>query len=392
MAHGGEAVGRLDGKACFVYGAMPGETVAIRVTDDRGSWARATLDRVLVASGDRIEPPCRHFDECGGCDWQFARYENQLEWKRGVVAGQLRHLGRIDAPPVRETAAPGPPFAYRNRMDFFVAGGRPALRARRSHEAVPIAHCLVGAPAIDEMFRNLPDLGRAQRVILRCGVNTGDRLMIVHGTAPPGMDDLDVRIATTDGRRLRALRGEPFLTEQVAGVTFRITGTAFFQVNTAGAEGLVRFVAEALGERRTGSILDAYAGGGLFSLTAGAAGRVTAVESSGLAVSDLEANVAAAGAAVEIRRGRVETTIGNLGPFDAVIVDPPRRGLARDGVDAIVATDAPIIAYVSCDPASLGRDAALLTSAGYTLDWAQPVDLFPQTHHVETVARFVRGR
>ena len=120
MAHGGEAVARVGGKAHFIAGAIPGERVEGRVVRDKGSWARVEIHRVLDPSPLRVVPPCPHFEECGGCQWQFAGHRAQLDWKASIVAGQLRHLGGIADPPVRPAVAPGRPYGYRNRMDFVV--------------------------------------------------------------------------------------------------------------------------------------------------------------------------------------------------------------------------------------------------------------------------------
>jgi 23S rRNA (uracil1939-C5)-methyltransferase len=163
-------------------------------------------------------------------------------------------------------------------------------------------------------------------------------------------------------------------------------------VNTAGADALVRLVTQALELGPQDVLLDAYSGGGLFSCTAGtSAGRIIAVESDEAALQDLRHNCERTGVDARIVPGRFEEVAGDLGEYwTAAIVDPPRTGLGRSGVAAVTAAEPATVAYVSCDPASLGRDANLLAEAGYELDWARPVDMFPQTFHVETVAVFRR--
>ena len=130
LAHGGESVARVDGKTVFVAGVMPGEQATVRIVKDKGSWARAELVEITVPSVDRIEPQCQHFGVCGGCQWQFSPVETQTTWKRGVVQSQLAHLAGLADVVVRETETPGPAFGYRNRMDFKISGGRPALYIR----------------------------------------------------------------------------------------------------------------------------------------------------------------------------------------------------------------------------------------------------------------------
>jgi 23S rRNA (uracil1939-C5)-methyltransferase len=183
------------------------------------------------------------------------------------------------------------------------------------------------------------------------------------------------------------------LVETVAGVPFRITGDAFFQNHTPGAEALVGLVEEALAPQPGETLLDAYAGGGLFGLTVGrGTAGVIAVESSAVAAADLVHNAAGAPVPVRVVEGAVEEALPLLGArWDLAVADPPRSGLGERGLRAVTAGGPRAVAYVSCDPASLARDVRLLAEAGYRLEWAQPVDLFPQTFHIETVAAFRTG-
>lgn len=388
MAHGGEAVGRIGGKAVFVDGALPGETVVVDILEERGSWARAMLVSVVEASPERIEPLCGHFGHCGGCQWQFASRETQAEWKHDVVAGQLQHLGRIIDADVRPTLKPGPDFGYRNRMDFRVERGRPALYRRRSKEREALDECPILSDELASMLDEVGDLTPLDRITLRAGSNTGDRLAIVSGEVPEEAGGWSFPVCRVRRGRAEPIHGAPYLTEKVGGTTFRVTASAFFQNNTAGAEALADLVGEALQLTEEDILLDAYAGGGLFALTSGrGAGRVLAIESAGLAAADLAYNSRNVGVEVEVVAASVETGIGGEN-WTAVVCDPPRTGLGAAGVEALVGPGPRVIAYVACDPASLARDARLLRQAGYDLDYAVPVDMFPQTFHIETVARF----
>jgi 23S rRNA (uracil1939-C5)-methyltransferase len=390
IAHGGEAIGRLEGKACFVDGALPGERVRGQVVHDGGTWARVELREVVTPSPQRVEPPCPYFGACGGCQWQFAAYPAQLEWKRSILAGQLAHLGRVADPPVRETVAPGAPWRYRNRADFQVDGGRAAFSRRRSHLLQPIDDCLLLHPALAGLLARLGDLGAATALTLRVATATGDLLAVVEGPIPPQASDWGCGVVGREKHRLTPVVGPGHLVETVAGVPLRLTGDAFFQNHTAGAEALVALVAEALSPRPDETLLDAYAGGGLFGLTVGrGAAGVLAVESSPIAAADLQHNAAAAAMPVRVVEGAVEAALPHLGArWDLVVADPPRTGLGEGGVRAVTAGMPRALAYVSCDPASLARDTRALAAAGYRLDWAVPVDLFPQTFHIETVAAF----
>jgi 23S rRNA (uracil1939-C5)-methyltransferase len=394
MAHGGEAIARVDGKAHFVAGAMPGETVRGRVAVDRGSWARVSLVDVVDPSPRRVDPPCPHFADCGGCQWQFADHAAQMEWKRSIVAGQLTHLGGIDDPPVAPTVAAGGPYHYRNRMDFRVSGGRPALLRSASREPVPLDVCLLLVPPLEEVFHRLGDLEGMTRITLRASVATGDVLAIIGGRPPAGTAEWRTTGVVHAGRRgRRVLSGRDHIVETVGGTGFRITANAFFQNNSTGAEELVRLATDAAGVGPDETLLDAYAGGGLFAVTVGShAGRVIAVEDDPVSLSDLEHNLRhRAGAEWRVVPGRVEAALAGLGErWDVAVVDPPRTGLGEVGVEAITGGHPRAVVYVSCDPASLARDARLLDGRGYRLERATPVDMFPQTFHVETVARFGR--
>jgi 23S rRNA (uracil1939-C5)-methyltransferase len=392
MAHGGDAVGRNEGKAYFINGALPNETVTIADVDDRGSFAKARVLDVVEPSPERVEPTCPHFGVCGGCQWQYASYEGQLEMKRSIVEGQLRHLGKVEEPNVRPTVAPGPPLGYRNKMDFTVVDGRAALYRKRSHDLEPIDACQLLVPQLADLYGRLGPLDGVKRIVLRAGTRTGDTLVIVEGRLPPQIDDWGVSVAQLHRGRLTRVIGADHIHEMAADVRFRITGSAFFQVNTPGADALVALVGEALEPVIDDVLMDAYSGGGLFTATVGTtAGRVIAIESGSEAVGDLEHNLEANECYnAEIVEGRVEDEL--LDPVDKwtiAVCDPPRTGLGPEVVAGMVQTRPRALAYVSCDPASFARDVWHFAEHGYRLEWVTPVDLFPQSFHVEMVGSLV---
>jgi 23S rRNA (uracil1939-C5)-methyltransferase len=394
MAHGGSAIARIDGKAFFVDGALPGELLSGTIEVDKGSWGRILLDQILEPSPERVTPQCVHFDDCGGCQWQQGSYPAQLEWKRSIVAGQLAHLGRHPDPPVQPTVAPGPAYGYRNRMDYRVTAGRPALYARRSKQLVPLHECQILHPNLMALFVDLGDLSDVTAITLRTATTTGATMAIITGEVPRQASSWGCSVALVSNNELFAVHGDPVLEETVADIPFRITGTSFFQNNTAGAEELVRLVAAAADLGPDDTLLDAYAGGGLFAAAVGRdAGRVLAIEVDELSAHDLQANLNRAGIdEFRILRAATEDAIERIDEYwDVAVVDPPRRGLGSGGVDAVTAASPRTIVYVSCDPASLARDTVLLADHGYQLTLATPVDMFPHTFHVETVARFMRA-
>ena len=364
MAHGGRAVAHHEGQVVFIEGAYPGESVHVEITGGGKRHLFARVTSVEEPSPARVQPPCIHFGSCGGCQWQSAQYGAQLEWKRAIVSDQLAHLGGMPDAEVRNTIAPGPPYGYRNRMDFKLVRGRPALSRAASHELVSIHKCHLMVPPLEALFHALPTRPGASRVTIRAGAATGQTL---------AMYDEETGV----------------IEEVVAGCTFRITGRAFFQNNTAGAEALVGLVREVLEPQPTDVLVDGYAGGGLFAATVGpACQRVIGVESDRITAADFEQNVG-----VRALRKKFESAASLLPKaFDLAVVDPPRSGLGREGVGVLAGGRPRRIAYVSCDPASFARDARLLGDQGYGLEWVQPVDMFPQTFHVEIVGCFEAGR
>ncbi len=392
IAHGGEGVGRIDGKAHFVAGAIPGERVEIEVFKEKSRWARGRLVEVLNASPDRIDPPCPAYPVCGGCTWQHASYERQLEWKGDVVTGQLTHIGGLTDVEVRPAIAPGPQYAYRNRMDFSVADGRPALHEHRSDRLVGLNGCPLLRPELAKRFAALGDLTGIRKIALRSGVNTGDVLIMVEGRVPSQTGKWNASVVAQSRQGIRTVHGRPWFEEEIDGVRFRVPANAFFQVNTAGAEELVRLVTNAAGVTGDDVLLDGYAGVGLFAATVGrSAGRVVTIDAGKAAFDAVTGNLE------QVIPGRYRSLLGQFervaetakDRWNVAVVDPPRAGLGTGGVAAVTRTGPRTIVLVSCDPASLARDASLLGESGYRVDWVQPVDLFPQTYHIETVTRFV---
>jgi len=393
MAHGGSAIARLEGKAYFVDGAVPGDLITGTIDVDKGSWGRIRLDKIIEQSPDRIDPACRYFGHCGGCQWQMGDYQAQLAWKREIVIGQLAHLGRHPEPPVRPTVAPGPLYGYRNRMDYRVASGHPALHERKSNRLVPLRECPILHQNLADLLVDLGDLGGVEAITLRTATTTGKVLVALRGKVPPQASSWGCSVCRTGANGVEPVIGEPALEEDVAGVPFRISGTSFFQNNTAGAEHLVSLATEAAEVGNNDTLLDAYAGGGLFAATVGRrAGRVLAIEVGASEARDLQANLNRAGIEeYRVVQAPAEEAVERLDEYwDVVIVDPPRRGLGADGIEAVTAAEPRTLVYVSCDPASLARDTELLAEWEYGLDWVTPVDMFPQTYHIECVARFVR--
>jgi 23S rRNA (uracil1939-C5)-methyltransferase len=344
---GGDGLAREDdGRVVFVRGALPGERVEVRLTEERRDFARAEITRVVEPSPDRVAPPCPFVAAgCGGCAWQHIAPEAQARYKRDIVVDALRRIGRVEEPPVDETIAL-PASGYRTTVRVAVTpDGRPAFRKHDSHDLVVVDDCLVAHPTIAAQLRD----GRW-----------------------PGEHEITLRVADA---------------ETIAGRTYAVSPDSFFQIRPDGAEVLVRLVTDALVDHGVASVVDLYAGVGLFAGAAHDRGIEVraAVESSRAAVADARRNLEGVTEVVRADVGKWDGT-----PVDGVIADPSRKGLGKDGVATVVACLPRVVVLVSCDAPALGRDAHLLHQAGFVLERSSPVDLFPYTPHVEVVSTFVR--
>jgi tRNA/tmRNA/rRNA uracil-C5-methylase (TrmA/RlmC/RlmD family) len=369
VAHGGHCVARVEGRVVFVRHALPGERVVARVTEDGGgSFCRADAVRVLAAAPDRVEPPCPHAGpgRCGGCDWQHATGEAQRAGKAAVVREQLARLAGLPDVPVTVEPLPGGLLGWRTRVRYAVGpDGRTGLRRHRSHELEPVRDCPLGTPAVAAVAvgEQVWPAGAEVEVIAS---TAGDTAVVV-GDTPQGA---------------QAVR------ERAGGREWRVAATGFWQVHPAAADTLAACVLDFLGPRPGESVLDLYAGAGLFAgllaAAVGPTGRVVAVEADRRAAADAAVNVPG----LEVRAARVSPgLLGGLGLRpDLVVLDPPRSGAGRDVLAAVLALRPRAVAYVACDPAALARDLRVAVDAGWALPRLRAFDLFPMTQHVEAVA------
>ena len=397
MAHGGTALGRHEGRVIFVPYAIPGETVRVELEETHTRWARGRLVEIQAPSPYRVEPPCPYFgpDRCGGCHFQHIDYEAQAGYKCQVVADQLARLAGLHDAKVHEIIGAAEPWAYRNHVQFHTTPeGHLGFLTADTHRVVPVKECLVLDPLLDELWTALDmEWPQLHRLSLRCGSASGDRMAIFE---LDHYEDFDIEvdfpvscvILLADGEAV-VLVGNTYLEEQVAGREYRISANSFFQVNTAGAEALVALVHEALNPATSDTLLDLYCGVGLFGLSlAERVGRVLGVEADLSAAADFRYNARGLDH-VELIEDKVQSALPRIEePVDLVVLDPPRSGAGQGIVDQVARLKPRQIAYVSSDPATLARDARYLTASGFALQEVQPVDLFPQTYHVESVALF----
>ncbi len=412
IAHGGEAIGRNAGKAVFVPYAIPGERVRVEIVEAKERWARARLVQVLQASPDRVEPPCPYFgqDRCGGCQWQHIAYQRQAELKEEIVADQLRRLGRLARPPVADILAIADPraaedqpvylaYGYLNQLDLVVdREGRISLRRANGRDLIAVDYCLLANERLDQIQAALDVAwSELEGIKVRASDNTDDALVLFQSGAEdqPELEiDLPAAVAVRTVHGVQALIGDPFLYEEVNDRRYRVSATSYFPVNTAGAAALVDTVLAYAGVEPGAVVLDAYCGVGLFAMPLADAGaHVIGLESSPAACEDFAAN-AEERENVELHEGAVEEILPVLVAAeqraDAVVLDPPRAGAGPGVLRDLAALGPRRIVYVASDPASLARDGVHLAAQGYRLVEAQPIDLFPQTCRVETVALWER--
>jgi 23S rRNA (uracil1939-C5)-methyltransferase len=399
MAHGGSALGRHQGQVIFVPYAIPGETVRVEIVESRTRWARARLLEVVAPSPHRVDPPCPYFgpDKCGGCQYQHIAYEAQAEFKGQVVADQLARIGGLHGIDVAEIIGAAEPWSYRNHVGFSVTpAGRLGFLTADTHHVIAVEECLILDPLLDDLWAALdmkwPQL---RRLSLRCGSATGDLMAVFELNH---YEDFDIEvdfpvscvILLADGEAV-VLMGDPHLVEHVAGRDYYISAGSFFQVNTAGAEVLVALVHDYLAPTGDETLLDLYCGVGLFGLSlAKQVGRAVGVEADPSAAADFRRNAQGMDH-VSLLEGKVQAALAHLEePVDLVVLDPPRSGAGERAIAEIARLAPRRIVYVSCDPATLARDARRLVDSGYQPEQVQPVDLFPQTYHVESVALFTR--
>lgn len=417
-----QGVGRLpDGRAVFVPGAIPGETVDIQIDVDKGRFCEASLVGISAPSPDRVTPACPHAGRCGGCQARHMRYARTLALKRQRVFDALTRIGGIENPTVFETLGCPDPDRTRNKAEYPIAflDGRAVIGAyaRGSREVIPLDDCLSqsalsvralnrltealnGSPAARHLKFLVTRVNRAgQLMLVLCGdapiLNDIERLSPALTRALPELSSLwycrlERRYAhALDGRCTRVL-GAQTLSEQLFGLDFELSPQSFFQVNTAQTEALYAKALEAAGivPGCELNLLDVYCGAGTITLSAARhANFAVGIEIVPPAIENARRNARLNGledrtrficadAAREIPRLLVRGEC-----FDAVVLDPPRKGADEAVLAAIARARIPAVSYVSCNPATLARDLRYLSACGYHLEWAQPVDMFPWTGH-----------
>ena len=382
-ARDGAGIARADdGRVVFVEGALPGEVVSVDIVQTDRRWSRAQTVQVLTASADRVPVTCAHrLDGCGGCDLLHVGRSGQQQMKMAMALEQLTRLG-IEPP--APSFRPLVDDAGRTSARAGVTGGRAGFRQRASHSVVAIDSCGALDPLLEELLVDgrFPESGT---VWGRVGNRTGERLVVVDRGADEVQVPDDVQVVSegdlSAGKRV-------WIHEEVAGFRFRISANAFFQNRPAGADALVAEVAGMLDGAAPGPLIDAYSGVGLFSATVANGRPVVAIERNADSIADARINLR--GVAGKVVRSDVARWRPSAAA--AIVADPAREGLGERATHTLLRAEPEVLVLVSCDLSAFARDAQRLQSLGMALEGWTVIDLFPDSSHVEVVAKFVASR
>ncbi|HCV27933.1 MAG TPA: class I SAM-dependent RNA methyltransferase [Dehalococcoidia bacterium] len=377
MNERGELWSEHGGFRVLVEGGIPGESVTVEVLRRFPEYIGARVVEVADASADRVEPACRYAAVCTGCQWQHVSYERQLQFKRDMVIDVLATEDSVKDARVLPTLPSPQQLGYRNHARFSVGRklGEVGYVNAITRSLAPVDRCLLMHDSINEVLKATQKRVKGMtQFSVRVGVGTGDRLV-------------QPRLKGDGGEGLDIESGGQYLREKILGWEFRVAGSSFFQVNTTQAERMVEMIRDRLELSGSQILIDAYAGVGVFAvLLAPYAGRVIAIEDSPSAVEDGKRNAEGLDN-VEMVLGRSEQVLSEFDSHvDTVILDPSRKGCHPDVIAAMSRLAPDRIVLVSCDVGSMVRDLAALVDGPFVLEEIQPVDMFPQTRHIENVS------
>ena len=425
IVYGGDGIGNYNGIKVFVPYSAPQDRLLVSIQTKKKDYYIGRIKQILEPSPLRTNPPCVYFFSCGGCNFQHLTYESQLVLKKLLTNETLQRVGKIFLPAKNPKKAPSE-FHYRNKTQYPLA---PPLKIgyfkSRTHQVIDIEKCLLHPEQFDRIrsflknvikdsketvYDEIKHQGNLRHIIIRQGFNTGEYLLILvtkQDKIKPIIDkklnqefpDIVGIVQSVNpektnrilGDEFRCLYGQDFYYEKILNKQFRISAESFFQVNTVQTETIAKKVLKFLSSNGTEHILDLFSGVGTFSIIlAEFVARVTGIEISKAAVLDARANLKINSINnVEFISDTAEQGIRNIRQIDGVILDPPRKGCSKELIDGIIGLKPGRIVYISCNPATLARDLASLEKSGYETTEIELVDLFPQTYHIEAVAKIM---
>lgn len=395
LVYGGDAIGRLvDGRTVFVPFAIPGEKVRLRLIEEKARFAQAELVEVLEPSLKRVAARCCHFTHCGGCHYQHLNYPDQLNAKSDILREQLERIGGImEIPPIEIATLPESCWRYRNHVQFHLTHeGKLGFQKANSNQTFPIRECHLPEKSINQLWPqiDIEPIPGLERISIRSGVDE-DLMLVLENSDPQPLDfsieNLAISVIQKSPLGNLVLAGSDHLLMEVAGRRFQVSSNSFFQVNTLQANAIVEHIMAYLPLNDTMTVVDVYCGVGLFSaFLASKVRQIVGIELSPEACDDFTINLDEF-EHVSLYEASAEDVLcsNNFNP-DVIVMDPPREGLGRKTVDGIISQGASTLVYISCDPATLARDAKRLSFGGYSLVKIELFDMFPQTYHLESVS------
>lgn len=420
LVDGGAGLGRWEGRVVFVPGVCPGEEVQTRITTVKKSYAEASLESVEKSSPDRVAPPCPVFEECGGCQWQHLAYPAQLRTKVEILRENLGRIGKLGEPYLLPPIPSPRGFEYRTRIqlktDFTKGRSTLGFYEEKTHRIVPIETCLIAHPILNRALAALRSLfsDPAERppgltdIHLHLARATGELLVrfFAEDKPPEGIEPFFKKFADampetvgqiyTSSNGRRRVRGRDHLIDRFKEVPFRISDRSFAQIHSELIEPLIDTVRTFAQPTSLESVLELYCGIGTFGIfMAREASALTGFDENEVAIGDASYNAIQQGltncrfTAKPVARA-VRDMVNEKKTFDCVVMDPPREGLDRKTLESLIRLNPSRIVYVSCDPATLARDLKILADSGFRPGRLQPIDLFPQTYHLETVAELIK--
>ncbi|MCT4544878.1 MAG: 23S rRNA (uracil(1939)-C(5))-methyltransferase RlmD [Vallitalea sp.] len=431
----GEGIGKINGYTLFVEGALPEEVVEVKVIKAKKNFGYGKLVNIIEPSKNRTEPICSIANRCGGCQLQHLSYEAQLEYKRKKVQDVIERIGGINIE-VNKAIGMETPYYYRNKVQFPVGKSKDndikiGFYAMRSHNIITTDKCYIQDSVNEEIIKKVKEYiiennlqpyneenhrGLIRHIITRISYYTKEIMVgiVINGKKLPNQEDLVSKLTTIPnmksiytnvnkektnvilGKKVETIWGAPYITDYIGDVKYNISPLSFYQVNPVQTEKLYNKALEYANLNGQETVWDAYCGIGTISLfLAKQAKKVYGVEIVPEAIEDAKANAALndinnaqffAGKAEEIIPQKYKEGI----KADVIVVDPPRKGCDKELLDTIIDMQPDRVVYVSCDPATLARDLKILGEGGYEVKEAQPVDMFPETVHVETVVLMTR--
>lgn len=418
LGSSGEGVGTHEGLKVFVPGALPGETVRVRLKVLKSNYAIADLVEIIKDSPARVIPICPLFGRCGGCQIMHLDYEAQLKLKEERVRQTFKRIGHLDVDV--QPCVPSPnPLHYRNKIQLPMAyeEGRRflGLYAHGTHEVIPVDKCFIHCPQGEAVYERIKEWlpGDIRYLLIRTAFHPEGVLVTfvtkekqvpwLASLAEKIMQELPIVKGVVQnvnphphnvilGSQFNVIRGSGMLTEEVNGLRFLLSSASFFQVNTAQAEALYQMALKYADIQPSERVLDAYCGVGTLALQAARfAKEVVGIECVPAAIDDAKKNALLNKISnATFYLGKTEEWIARQAAFDKVILNPPRKGCEKEVIHSLIKKAPKKIIYISCDPATLARDCRLLTQAGFAIKDVQPFDMFPQTMHVETAVHLIR--